>query len=113
MDNIRIERPEDRGVRTVTPSYDTPQKIDNDSMDLNQDGIISKKEEELYEKKAINRRRMAWVSLLAMIVSGFAIMFVIPESRLQKINSMLDLYWISLGGIVGAYVGISAWMSKR
>lgn len=113
MDNLRIERPEERGIRTVTPSYEVPQKNEGDDMDLNHDGIISKKEEELYEKKAINRRRMAWFSLFAMIVSGFAIMFIIPESRLQKINSMLDLYWISLGGIVGAYVGISTWMSKR
>jgi len=81
--------------------------------DLDGDGKLNNKEEQIYEKKAINRRRMAWVALFAMIASAFAIMFFIPESRLQKINAMLDLYWISLGGIVGAYVGISTWMSKR
>ena len=84
-----------------------------DDIDLNDDGVVSNKEEQLYEKKATNRRRMAWLSLIAMIFSGIAIMFFIPETRLQKINAMLDLYWISLGGIVGAYVGISTWMSKR
>jgi len=84
-----------------------------EEIDINQDGVVSSKEEEIYEKKAINRRRMAWVSLIAMIISGFALMFLIPEARLQKLGAMLDLYWISLGGITGAYVGISTWMSKR
>lgn len=87
--------------------------VQNNEIDLNNDGVISKKEEEFYEKKAINRRKMTWVALIAMVMSGFSIMFFVPESRLEKINSMLELYWISLGGIVGAYVGISTWMSRR
>lgn len=88
-------------------------KSSDDMIDVNNDGKVSEKEEEMYEKKSINRRRMAWASLIAMIASGFAIMFLIPEARLQKLGAMLDLYWISLGGITGAYVGISTWMSKR
>lgn len=95
------------------PEFEEPQNSSNNEIDLDHDGKVSKKEEEIYEKKAINRRRMAWVSLIAMIISGFALMFFIPEARLQKLGSMLDLYWISLGGITGAYVGISTWMSKR
>lgn len=114
MDNISpvIKRPEERGIAISETTLPNNSSI-NEEIDLNHDGIVSKKEEELYEKKAKNRRLMAWVSLVAMIVSGFAIMFFIPEARLQRINAMLDLYWISLGGIVGAYVGISTWMSKR
>ena len=116
MDNISpvIKRPEEKGINIPEPTTMTTNNTTNsDDIDLNHDGLVSQKEEELYEKKAVNRRRMAWVSLIAMIISGFAIMFFIPESRLQRINAMLDLYWISLGGIVGAYVGISTWMSKR
>jgi hypothetical protein len=48
-----------------------------------------------------------------MISSAFALMFFVPESRLEKIKDMLDLYWIALGGVVGTYVGISTWMTKR
>lgn len=96
------------------PMFPTQAGIKSEEeIDINQDGFVSSKEEEIYEKKAVNRRRMAWVSLVAMIVSGFALMFFIPEARLQKLGAMLDLYWISLGGITGAYVGISTWMSKR
>jgi hypothetical protein len=56
---------------------------------------------------------MAWLSLIALIVSGIAIMFFIPMNRLTSLNGLLELYFISLGGIVGAYVGISTWMSRR
>ena len=115
MSNIKIDRPEHRKIEPVFPEVfdNTVPAYKDEDIDLNKDGKVSQKEEELYEKKAKNRRLMAWVSLVAMVASGFAIMFLIPEARLQKINAMLDLYWISLGGIVGAYVGISTWMSKR
>ena len=82
-------------------------------IDLNGDGIVSTKEEEIYERKAKNRRRMAWLSLIALIASGFALMFFVPESRLSQLNGILELYWLSLGGIVGAYVGMSAWASRK
>ena len=85
----------------------------NNEIDLNKDGNVSSKEEAQYERKAVNRRRMAWLSLVAMIASAFALMFFVPESRLEKIKDMLDLYWIALGGVVGTYVGISTWMTKR
>lgn len=82
-------------------------------IDLNGDGIVSEHEEMAYERKAKNRRRMAWLSLIAMIATAFALMFFVPESRLERIENMLDFYWISLGGIIGAYVGISTWMTKK
>lgn len=82
-------------------------------LDLDGDGVISKKEEEIYERKAKNRRRMAWLSLVALIASGFSLMFFVPESRLSQLNGILELYWLSLGGIVGAYVGMSAWASRK
>jgi hypothetical protein len=84
-----------------------------DLIDVNGDGKISEREEILYEKKAVNRRRMAWLSLITLIISGFVLMFLVPEKRLSQLDGLLELYWISLGGIVGAYVGISAWASKR
>ena len=82
-------------------------------IDLDGDGVVSKKEEEMYERKAKNRRRMAWLSLAALIASGFSLMFLVPENRLAQLNGILELYWLSLGGIVGAYVGMSAWSARK
>lgn len=119
MGGIKIDRPEERNLNQAysstyesfrTSYNNTPRE---ETIDLNNDGEISKMEEEAYERKAKNRRAMAWVALIAIIISGFALMFFISEARLSKLSSILDLYWVSLGGIVGAYVGISTWMSKR
>jgi hypothetical protein len=83
-----------------------------DETDLNEDGIVSEKEYKIYEKKAINRRRIAWVSLIALILSGFYVMLFMPETRIEQLNGIIELFWITLGGIVGAYVGISSWVSR-
>ena len=85
----------------------------NLKIDLNNDGEVDDKEQVIYERKATNRRKMAWLSLVALIASGFSLMFFVPESRLSQLNGILELYWISLGGIVGAYVGMSAWASRK
>jgi len=85
----------------------------NLQIDLNNDGVIDEKESLIYERKAKNRRRMAWLSLVALIASGFCLMFFVPESRLSQLNGILELYWLSLGGIVGAYVGMSAWSARK
>jgi cytochrome bd-type quinol oxidase subunit 2 len=95
------------------PVRPQPLQVRESEIDLNNDGLVSNAEEALYEKKAVNRRRMAWVSLIALIVSGICVMFVIPETRLKSLSGLLELYFISLAGIVGAYVGISTWMTKR
>jgi cytochrome bd-type quinol oxidase subunit 2 len=86
--------------------------MSQEEIDVNDDGIVNQKELEIYEQRAKNRRRMAWVSLAAMIVTAGALMFFVPDERLAKLDGLLELYWIALGGVVGAYVGISAWTKR-
>jgi hypothetical protein len=83
-----------------------------DEADITGDGLVSEKELEIYEQRAKNRRRMAWASLIAMIVSGFCLMFLVPDDKLNKLDGLLELYWLGLGGVVTTYVGVSAW-NKR
>lgn len=87
--------------------------MSEENIDLNSDGKVTKTEQEVYEQRAVNRRLMAWLSLVALIGSGFALMFFVPESRLNQLDGLLELYWIALGSVVGAYVGISTWMSRK
>jgi hypothetical protein len=86
--------------------------MSKEEIDVNDDGIVNEKELEIYEQRARNRRRMAWVSLAAMIFTAVALMFFVSDDRLTKLDGVLELYWIALGGVVGAYVGISAWTKK-
>jgi uncharacterized membrane protein len=83
-----------------------------DDLDINGDGIVTEKEIEIYEQRAKNRRRMAWVSLVAMVVTAFALMFFVDEKRLGTLSGLLELYWLGLGGVVATYVGVSAWSKK-
>lgn len=83
-----------------------------EEIDVSGDGFVTDKEIEIYEQRAKNRRRMAWVSLLAMIVTAFALMFFVDEKRLDTMSGLLELYWLGLGGVVATYVGVSAWNKK-
>ena len=83
-----------------------------DEIDVTVDGFVTEKEIEIYEQRAKNRRRMAWVSLVAMIITAFALMFYVDEKRLGTLSGLLELYWLGLGGVVATYVGVSAWSKK-
>lgn len=83
-----------------------------EEIDVTGDGLVTDKEIEIYEQRAKNRRRMAWVSLAAMIATAFALMFFVDEKRLDTMSGLLELYWLGLGGVVATYVGVSAWNKK-
>ena len=105
----------------------TPKKLDPESIynkyDINHDGTVSDEEMarnkellelELQEEKSETQKQMAWVAMVAMIM-GTILLFtpVIPDSRVSALSDLLGLFYIALAGVVGAYMGVSAWMSKK
>ena len=103
-------------------------KLENDSnynkYDLDGDGVVSDteldkitklEEMELKKEKADAQRRMAWVSIIVMILFTTIIMIpgLIPETRLKLLGDLSSLFYISMAGIVGAYMGMTAYMSKK
>ena len=85
--------------------------MDNE-IDTNRDGVISEEEEKRFNIKASNRRKMAWLSLIAIIATMVSLLFFVPESKIEKLDGLMDLYWIGLSSIVGAVFGIETWMHK-
>ena len=91
--------------------------------DVDGDGIVSdealaavaKLEElEMQEEKADAQRRMAWVSLISMLVfTGFGFLPIFPDSRIQALADLFGLFYIGMAGVVGAYMGMTAYMSKK
>jgi|TARA_R100000455_G_C6148755_1_gene38858 hypothetical protein len=71
---------------------------------------IKKTETEL--RKHLAQLRMARFTLIAMGVFTAA-MFVIPLDRVAALSDISNLFYISGAGIVGAYMGTSAWMSRK
>ena len=82
--------------------------------DLDGDGIVSERELEVYERRLRAQRRMATAALVAVV--GFTGLLMTPLLSVERINALSDLFglfYISLAGIVGAYMGVSGWMSRK
>jgi hypothetical protein len=91
--------------------------------DLDGDGEVSDDELKDMEKietierdnrKQSAQRRMAWVAIWSMIV--FTIILFSPlvsDARVNALADLLGLFYIAQAGIVGAFMGVSAWMSRK
>jgi len=89
--------------------------------DINNDGVVtdeelviatSIKETEQLLRKQLAQLRIARATLIAMGLFTVA-MFVVDIERLKALSDISNLFYISGAGIVGAYMGASAFMSKK
>ncbi len=69
---------------------------------------------ELAEEKSEAQRRMA-LGAMASIIGSTALILspVVSVNRVAALSDLMGLFYISMAGIVGAYMGVSAWMSRR
>ncbi len=91
--------------------------------DLDGDGEISdddltdmEKIEEIERdnRKQAAQRRMAWVSIWSMIVFTIVLFSpLISDARVNALADLLGLFYIAQAGVVGAFMGVSAWMSRK
>jgi len=68
--------------------------------------------EDLMHKRWRNRRKMAWVSLISMLVVTILAFFVIPESRLVLLSEVITWFYFGMVSVIGAYMGFTTWASK-
>ena len=53
---------------------------------------------------------MAWISLLSMIVFTLLVfMPIFPDSRIKALADLFGLFYIGMAGVVGAYMGMTAY----
>ena len=71
---------------------------------------IKKLEHDLRKQRA--QRRMAPASLVAMGIFTFAL-FLVDIERVKALSDVSNLFYISGAGIVGAYMGASAFMNRN
>ena len=92
-----------------------------DDYDLDGDNEISNdeieqvrqiKETETKLRKNLAQLRMARYTLIAMGLFTVA-MFIVPIESVNALSDISNLYYISGGVIVGAYMGTSAFMQKN
>ena len=92
-----------------------------DQYDMDGDGVVSDeeldhakeiKQVETELRKNLAQLRMARYTLISMGVFTVA-MFFIPLDRVKALSDISNLFYISGAGIVGAYMGTTAWMNKK
>ena len=91
--------------------------------DVDGDGVVSDSElatvkaiheAEAQEEKADAQRQMAWVSICAMLVfTALVFLPFIPDGRISALADLFGLFYIGMAGIVGAYMGMTAYMSAK
>lgn len=91
--------------------------------DLDGDGTITDEElehaKEMREterdlRKSLAQLRMARYTLIGMGMFTAALFTPwIPLERIEALKDISNLFYISGAGIVGAYMGTTAWMSKK
>ena len=71
---------------------------------------IRQAEHEMRKLRA--QRRMATACLVAM--AGFTVaMFFVEIERVNALSDISNLFYISGAGVVGAYMGTTAWMNRK
>ena len=65
-------------------------------------------------KKQSAQRRMAWVAIWSMIVFTVVLFSpIVSDQRVQALADLLGLFYIPQAGVVGAFMGVSGWMSRK
>jgi hypothetical protein len=88
-------------------------------LDLNADGVVDDSELAAAEavsqhEKADAQRRMAWVAMVSMLVFTVALFLpIFPDTRIKALADLFGLFYIGQAGVVGAYMGMTAYMNMR
>ena len=91
----------------------------HDALDVDGDGIVSDDELALAEvldkhEKADAQRQMAWVAMISMIVFTLMVFLpIFPDGRIKALSVLFGLFYIGQAGVVGAYMGMTAYMNGK
>ena len=98
-------------------------RLENDSahndLDLDNDGVVSDTELSAADalrkdERADAQRKMAWTAMISMLVfTCFIFLPVFPDSRITALADLFGLFYIGQAGVVGAYMGMTAYMSAK
>jgi len=84
--------------------------------DLNNDGVVDATELAAVDEhnKIETQTRITVASFICMVITAaILISGLIPEQRITALNPLLSTLMIAFAGIIGAYFGMTGWMSKK
>lgn len=86
----------------------------SEDVDYNGDGKVTEQELNAYARKMRAQRNIAGTSLAAIII--FTALLMSPLVDVQRVTALSDLFsmfYVMMAGVVGAYMGVSAWMGRK
>ena len=86
------------------------------SFDVDGDGSVTVEEIQAVSnvEKTDSQRRMAWTAMIVMIVfTALLFLPIFPDGRIKALSDLFGLFYVGMASVVGAYMGMSAWMSKK
>jgi len=85
-------------------------------MDRDGDGIISADEVKVADQHEKNTvpTRITIASFVVMVLLACVLLSgLIPDSRITALSGLISTLFVALAGIIGAYYGMQAWMSRK
>ena len=85
-------------------------------MDRDGDGIITAEEVQVataYEKATIQSRITIASFIVIVILTALLLSGAIPDSRITALSGLISTLFVALAGIIGAFFGMQAWMSRK
>jgi Na+/H+-translocating membrane pyrophosphatase len=106
------------GLPTMPPAPINKNKYDLDNTgSVTADEIDRVKtivEVEILGQRAATQKKMAWIAMISMVIAVILLMSpLVTDSRVSALADLLGLFFIAQAGVVGAYMGVTAWMSSR
>jgi hypothetical protein len=70
---------------------------------------------ELEKSRWSNRRRMAWMCLMSMIVLTYVILFTnfVSIERLGVLGDVITWFYLCCASVIGAYMGVTTWAAMK
>lgn len=87
--------------------------MSTEDVDLNKDGKVEMDELEIHKTKLQTQRKIAMIALCTLCFLGIYITIFLPIGRIEQVANALDLFWITLGGVIATYMGAEAYISRK
>jgi hypothetical protein len=115
LDNINTSK---LGVTGMPKRQDQQDLFDHDADGIvgDHDLQVSKQLQQIEEfgKKAHTRKWMAISALCAMYLFTFALFTdIVKTTRVEALADVSGMFYLTMAGIVAAYFGTTAWLTKQ
>jgi hypothetical protein len=84
--------------------------------DLNNDGVVTETEADVVRDllKSSVQKRLSLIAMWSMVIVTILLFApIIPIERVSALADLLTMFYIAQASIVGAYMGVTAYMSKQ